>query len=77
MKLHFSCPHKKKMFSSDSFSLHQGYSIAGNGRGGKELKGTVSLNSACPLCGSLHQYDVSEVMCSLPGTENDEMLRER
>ncbi len=71
MKLYFTCPNENAVFDSVDYSLQKGHRVVVGGAGRKELQGTVSLNSGCPLCGDKHEYDVGEVMCSLNGGEND------
>jgi hypothetical protein len=72
MKLYFTCPKENVTFSSDDYSLHKGHRIVEDGEGVKELQGTVSLNSGCPLCGQQHQYEVKDVLCSLSGGKNEQ-----
>jgi len=70
MKLYFTCPIKKITFATDDYALRPGHRIVEDGTGAKELQGTVTLNSGCPLCGQKHQYDVQDVLCPLTGGEN-------
>jgi hypothetical protein len=71
MKLYFTCPIKKETFASGDYSLHPGHSIVTDDKGGKELQGTVSLNTACPFCGQKHQYAVKDVLCPLSRGTNE------
>ena len=70
MKLYFTCPTEKTTFASDDYSLQKGHHITKAAPGEKVLKGIVSLNSACPLCGRKHHYEVKDVICPLTGREN-------
>lgn len=70
MKLYFTCPVEKTTFTSDDYSLLKGHHIIESETGEKELQGTVILNSACPLCGRKHQYEVKDVICPLAGGGN-------
>lgn len=62
MKFYFTCPIKKNLFSSEHYSLVDGFFVAE----GKErkLEGMVQLHEECPHCGELHRFKVDEVMCS-------------
>ena len=71
MKLHFTCPKEKVTFASDKYSLYKGHRVVVDEAGVRELLGTVSLNSACPVCGERHEYEVKEVVCPLSGEENE------
>ncbi|MGB3225219.1 MAG: hypothetical protein WBB23_20685, partial [Desulforhopalus sp.] len=72
MKLYFICPLHNKTFASDDYSLHQGHQVVENIEGMKELQGTVSLNSECPLCGEKHLYQVKDVLCPSSRGNNEE-----
>ncbi len=65
MKLYFTCPKEHVTFASDDYSLRQGHRIVEDDKGTKELQGTVSLNSKCPVCGRRHRYAVKDVLCPL------------
>lgn len=67
MKLYFTCPETRATFASDDYSLHRGHCIVEDEEGGKELRGTVSLRSGCPLCGEQHRYEVKDVLCPSGG----------
>ena len=71
MKLYLTCPTTKETFSSDDYFLHKGHRIVEDEEGVKELQGTVSLNSECPLCGQKHQYSVKDISCPLSGGKNE------
>ncbi len=72
MKFYFTCPSVKEDFASDDYSLQAGHQVAEDEHGGKQLIGFVSLNSACPLCGQKHRYEVKDVMCPLRTGKNKE-----
>lgn len=71
MKLYFTCPKEKVTFASDEYSLHKGHSVVVDETGARELQGTVSLNSECPLCGGKHVYEVKDIICPLSGEEDE------
>jgi len=65
MKLTFTCPETKKLFSSEHYSLLEDHVITGTSEGQRALKGTVALTSGCPLCGKNHLFRVEDVLCPL------------
>jgi hypothetical protein len=71
MLLYFTCPAKNDHFSTTDFTLDKEYVVIETPEGGRELKGSVSLNSPCPLCGGEHRYEVKDVMCTIRGGENE------
>jgi hypothetical protein len=72
MKLYFTCPQHNTTFATDDYSLHKGHQVIENIEGMKELQGTVSLNSECPLCGQKHLYQVKDVLCPSSRGNNEE-----
>lgn len=72
MKLYFRCPNEKTEFASEDYSLEEGHRVVEDEGGDKKLMGVVSLNSACPLCGRKHRYEVKDVMCPLSRGKNEE-----
>ena len=71
MKLFFTCPVEQGVFATEDYSLQEGHRITEDEHGGKTLMGFVSLNSACPLCGQKHLFEVKNVMCSMSRGKNE------
>lgn len=65
MKLTFTCPETKKLFSSEHYSLLTDHAITETSGGQRTLEGTVELTSACPFCGKNHLFQVGEILCPL------------
>jgi hypothetical protein len=63
MKLVFVCPNNHKAFQTDQFNIIQdnGVKIAETGQ--RVWDARVELTSACPFCGKIHEYHVSELPC--------------
>jgi hypothetical protein len=71
MHLYFTCPVKNEHFSTTDYKLEKGHTVMTNPEGGRELRGSVSLTSPCPLCGGKHRYEVKDVMCTIRGGDNE------
>lgn len=71
MKLFFTCVKTQESFATEKYTLQQDHRILVDKHGGKELQGTVVLDTGCPFCGQRHEYAVKDIGCPL-NSENDE-----
>ncbi|PHR28517.1 MAG: hypothetical protein COA36_06475 [Desulfotalea sp.] len=72
MELYFTCPVTLKVFASENYSLEEGHSVVEVPGHGRELKGQVVLTQPCPLCGTIHRYEVEDIICPFTGDTNEE-----
>ncbi|SLM27850.1 conserved hypothetical protein [Desulfamplus magnetovallimortis] len=63
MEFIFSCPETGKTFSTEAFSVMDGYKVVTENNGTKRLEATVELHNPCPFCGQLHSYSADEMIC--------------
>lgn len=63
MRLIFVCPENQETFETDHFNIIEDKGIKITETGQRVWDAKVALASACPCCGKIHEYQVSELPC--------------
>lgn len=67
MDLMFICLETQKVFYTHHFKIDNFKGVSSDAFGNKTLDATVVLTKPCPLCGHLHSYHASELVCPFSG----------
>ncbi|WP_373500998.1 hypothetical protein [Desulfococcus sp.] len=67
MKLIFTCPVAGREFERGDFRLVDNRGVVVDGEGNRRLDARVRLNSPCPHCGGIHEYDADRLACPFSG----------
>lgn len=76
MNLIFTCPKSGWEFESGDFRVVENRGVVVDGEGNRRLDARVRLNSPCPHCGGIHEYEADRLACPFSGgPPSSEMAR--